>query len=102
MITLSVLESTQVLLPSRMSSSPCMTVESWFSKCGVVTTRTELYKSEDGSVVAYQECCCGKWGPLHIERNFLELNKEEDSVEAILKYSGVFDLKKVQTFDLGR
>ena len=61
-----------------------VTLETWFNRDWDVTVRTEIYKAEDGSVVAYQDCIEGKWDPLHVEKNFLEFNEEEDNLRVIL------------------
>jgi hypothetical protein len=79
-----------------------VTLESWFNRDWSFIVRTEIYKAEDGSVVAYQDCIEGKWEPLYVEKNFLELNEEEDNLQVILECAGVYDLSKVKTFNCGR
>lgn len=83
-----------------------VTVESWFIRKSGSCCRTELYKAEDGSVVAYQDWVGGKWGELHIELQFLQqnhiqLNDMEPELKAIIDWAGV-SLSKVKTFDMGR
>ena len=77
-------------------------LESWFNRDWDFIVRTEIYKAKDGSVVAYQDCIEGKWEPLHVEKNFLELNEEEDNLRVILESAGVFDINKIVTFNCGR
>lgn len=79
-----------------------ITLESWFNRDGEFIVCTEIYKSEDGSVVAYQDCIEGKWEPLHVEKNFLDFNEEEDDLRVILESAGVFDINKIVTFNCGR
>lgn len=79
-----------------------VTLESWFNRDGEFIVRTEIYKSEDGSVVAYQDCIEGKWEPLHLETNFLDINDEEDNLRVIFESAGVFDINKIVTFNCGR
>ena len=76
--------------------------ESWFNRDWGFIVRTEIYKTEDGSVVAYQDCIEGRWEPLHVEKNFLEFNKDEDCLRTILDFAGVFDINKIVTFNCGR
>lgn len=78
-----------------------ITVESWFIRKCFSCCRTELYKAEDGSVVAYQDWVEGKWGELYMEKHFLLLNEGEPEVQAILDWAGV-SLSKVKIFDMGR
>lgn len=79
-----------------------ITLESWFNRDGDFIVRTEIYKADDGSVVAYQDCIEGKWEPLLVEKNFLDFNEEEDSLRVILESAGVFDINKIVTFNCGR
>lgn len=79
-----------------------ITLESWFNRDCDFSVRTEIYKVEDGSVVAYQDCIEGKWEPLHVEKNFLDLSEEEDNLRVILESAGVFDINKIVTFNCGR
>jgi hypothetical protein len=98
---MSVKESETVLNRTN-TLSPGITLESWFNRDWDFIVRTEIYKAEDGSVVAYQDCIEGKWEPLHVEKNFLELNEEEDNLRVILESAGVFDINKIVTFNCGR
>lgn len=100
-IRMSVKES-ETILNRTNTLSPGITLESWFNRDWDFIVRTEIYKAEDGSVVAYQDCIEGKWEPLHVEKNFLELNEEEDNLRVILESAGVFDSNKIVTFNCGR
>ena len=77
-------------------------VEIWFTRSGADVIRTELYQAYDGSVVAYHDCVNGEWQPLYVEKNFLDMNKDEDDLATILRFTGVYDLAKIKTFNCGR
>lgn len=80
-----------------------VSVESWFTREDGVLVRTEIYKAEDGSVVAFQDCVMGDWKPLHVEKQFFELFEGEPDLECILKCSGVLDIRgRIELFDMGR
>ena len=79
-----------------------ITLENWFNRDWGFIVRTDIYKAEDGSVVAYQDCIEGKWESLHVEKNFLDFNEEEDDLRVILESAGVFDINKIVTFNCGR
>lgn len=93
-IRMSILES-KILLKYGIS------LETWFNRDWDFIVRTEIYKAEDGSVVAYQDCIEGKWEPLHVEKNFFDLNEEEYNLRVILESAGVFDVNKIVTFNCG-
>lgn len=76
--------------------------ESWFTREDDVLVRTEIYKAEDDSVVAFQDCVLGDWKPLYVEKQFFELFQGEDSLQAIMNQSGVQDVTKFRLFDMGR
>lgn len=90
------------ILESKILLNYGVTLETWFNRDWDFIVRTEIYKAEDGSVVAYQDCIEGKWEPLHVEKNFLEFNEEEDNLRVILESAGVFDINKIVTFNCGR
>lgn len=74
--------------------------ESWFLLKAHETRRIEVYKVEKGFVVAYQECVSGVVGKLYVDKSYIELYKDEDSLNTILKYAGVHDLEEVVPFTL--
>ena len=90
------------ILESKVLLKYGITLETWFNRDRDFIVRTEIYKVEDGSVVAYQDCIEGKWEPLHVEKNFLDFNEEEDNLRVILESAGVFDINKIVTFNCGR
>lgn len=90
------------ILESKILLKHGVTLETWFNRDWDFIVRTEIYKAEDGSVVAYQDCIEGKWEPLRVEKNFLELNEGEDNLRVILESAGVFDTNKIVTFNCGR
>lgn len=77
-----------------------ITVESWFLLKANEARRTEIYRAEKGFVVAYQECVFGVIGKLYVDKSYIELYKDEDSLNTILKYAGVHDLEEVIPFTL--
>lgn len=77
-------------------------LECWFIRNGVTIIRSDLYKLEDGSVVAFRDTIDGTLGPLHMDMAFKVFNEAEDSMATILRDSGVFDLNNVRVFYTGR
>lgn len=78
-----------------------ITREIWF-----ITTaegepvRRTLYKEEDGSVMAIQDCGKGLSTDLYVEIMFYELFKGEDNWLRIQIDSGVYRTNHIQLFDM--
>lgn len=77
-----------------------ITMESWFLLELHETRRIEVYKAEKGFVVAYQECFRGVVGQLYMDKSYIELYKDEDSFNTILKHAGIHDTEEVVPFTL--
>lgn len=79
-----------------------ITREIWFMTTneGVPVRRT-LYKAEDGSVVAIQDCGKGFEPDLFVETMFYELNKNEDNWLKVQTDSGVYSISHIHLFDMG-
>lgn len=75
-------------------------LESWFIRNGLCIARSEVYKLEDGSVVAFQDSCNGQTSPLYMDEKFKSLYVGEPQYEAILRYSGVVGTNRIQVYNL--
>lgn len=78
-----------------------ITREIWFVTIpdGTIVRRT-LYKAEDGSVVAFQDCGKGVDTALYVETMFYELNKGECPWIKIQTDSGVYGTNHIHLFDM--
>lgn len=88
-----ILES-QTVLPEGV------TLESWFLRSGDCVARSEVYKLDDGSVVAFQDTVNGQNGPLHMDNKFKLLYEGEPQYETILRSAGVFEICRIQLYNL--
>lgn len=77
-------------------------LECWFIRDGLNIIRSDLYKLDDGSVVAFRDTINGTAGQLHMDMAFKAFNAEENCMETILRDSGMYDLSKVRVFYTGR
>ena len=78
-----------------------ITREIWFITTNVgEPIRRTMYKAEDGSVVAIQDCGKGIDHDLYVETMFYELNKTEDAWLQIQCDSGVYGCSHIKLFDM--
>lgn len=90
------------VLESQTDIGDQVTLQVWFTRFGNNHIRSEVYRFENGSVVAYQDCINGDNGPLRMDSTFKLLYHNEPAFWTILHYAGVMDPAKVDTFYTGR
>jgi hypothetical protein len=79
-----------------------VTLQRWFTRQGADVIRTEIYRFEDGSVVAYQDCINGVNSPLRMDQMFKALYEDEPAFWTILHFAGIMDPRRVETYCTGR
>ena len=80
-----------------------ITQETWFiTRRGLLRSlppiRRELYKAEDGSVIAIRDSGVGVDTALYMDEEFFDLYKGEPEIEVILYDQGITDYSKVKLF----
>lgn len=82
-----------------------ITHETWFvTRRGLLSSlppiRRELYKAEDGSVVAIRDSGVGADTALYIDEEYLTLFKDEPEIEVIMHDQGITDYNLIKTYRL--
>lgn len=90
------------VLEAESSIGNDVTLQRWFTRQGSDIIRTEVYRFEDGSVVAYQDCINGVNSPLRMDQMFKALYDDEPAFWTILHFAGVMDSRKVELYCSGR
>lgn len=80
-----------------------ITRETWFvTRKGLLSSlppvRREIYKAEDGSVVAVRDSGVGVDTALYIDEEYLTFFKEEPELEVIMRDQGITDYSKIKLF----
>lgn len=80
-----------------------ITHETWFvTRRGLLRSlqpvRREVYKAEDGSVVAIRDSGVGVDTALYIDEDFMDFYKGEPEMDVILSDQGITDYSKVKLF----
>lgn len=88
------------VLESQTDIGDGVRLQVWFNRVGGTNIRSEVYKFEDGSVIAYQDCINGKTAPLHMSSAFKALYEGEPAFDTILSCAGVLDLNKVELYTM--
>lgn len=60
--------------------------------------RREVYKAEDGSVIAVRDSGIGVDTALYVDEDFMDLYKGEPEMDVILSDQGITDYSKVKLF----
>ena len=60
--------------------------------------RREVYKAEDGSVIAVRDSGIGVDTALYVHEDFMDLYKGEPEMDVILSDQGITDYSKVKLF----
>lgn len=79
-----------------------VTLQTWFTRQGRDHIRTEMYRFENGSVVAYQDCINGENSPLYMDLMFKALYEDEPAFWTILHFAGVMNPSEIETYCTGR
>lgn len=82
-----------------------ITRETWFvTRRGLLSSlppvRREIYKAEDGSVVAVRDSGIGVDTALYIDEEYLTFFKEEPELEVIMHDQGITDINLIKTYRL--
>ena len=82
-----------------------ITHETWFvSRKGLLSSlppiRRELYKAEDGSVVAIRDSGVGADTALYVDEEYLAFFKDEPELEVIMHDQGITDYNLIKTYRL--
>lgn len=80
-----------------------ITHETWFiTRKGLFSSlppiRRELYKAEDGSVVAIRDSGIGADTALYVDKEYLTFFKDEPELEVIMNDQGITDYSKIKLF----
>ena len=60
--------------------------------------RREVYKAEDGSVIAFRDSGVGVDTALYVDEDFMDFYKGEPEMDVILSDQGITDYSKVRLF----
>ena len=60
--------------------------------------RREVYKAEDGSVIAFRDSGVGVDTALYVDEEFMDFYKGEPEIDVILSDQGITDYSKVKLF----
>ena len=79
--------------------------ETWFvTRRGLLRSlppvRREVYKAEDGSVIAFRDSGVGVDTALYVDEDFMDFYKGEPEMDVILSDQGITDYSKVRLFRL--
>ena len=90
-------------LESRYILPHDITHETWFvTRRGFLRTlppvRREVYKMEDGSVVAVRDSGMGADPALYMDEEFMDFFKGEPEMDVIMNDQGITDYSKVKLF----
>lgn len=82
-----------------------ITRETWFvTRKGLLSSlppvRREIYKAEDGSVVAIRDSGIGVDSALYIDEEYLVFFKGEPELEVIMHDQGITDINLIKTYRL--
>lgn len=80
-----------------------ITHETWFvTRRGLLRSlspvRREVYKAEDGSVIAVRDSGIGVDTALYVDEDFMDFYKGEPEMDVILSDQGIADYSKVKLF----
>lgn len=80
-----------------------ITHETWFiTRRGLLRSlppvRREVYKAEDGSVIAVRDSGVGVDTALYVDEDFMDFYKGEPEMDVILSDQGITDYSKVKLF----
>ena len=80
-----------------------ITHETWFvTRRGLLRSlspvRREVYKAEDGSVIAIRDSGIGVDTSLYVDEDFMDFYKGEPEMDVILSDQGITDYSKVKLF----
>lgn len=80
-----------------------ITHETWFvTRRGFLKSlppvRREVYKAEDGSVIAVRDSGIGVDTALYVDEDFMDFYKGEPEMDVILSDQGITDYSKVKLF----
>lgn len=80
-----------------------ITHETWFvTRRGLLRSlppvRREVYKVEDGSVIAVRDSGVGVDTALYVDEDFMDFYKGEPEMDVILSDQGITDYSKVKLF----
>ena len=80
-----------------------ITHETWFvTRRGLLRSlppvRREVYKAEDGSVIAVRDSGIGVDTALYVDEDFMDFYKGEPEMDVILSDQGITDYSKVKLF----
>lgn len=80
-----------------------ITYEKWFvTRRGFLRVlppvRREVYKAEDGSVIAIRDSGVGVDTALYVDEEFMDFYKGEPEMDVILSDQGITDYSKVKLF----
>ncbi len=90
-------------LESSYTMSHDITHETWFvTRRGLLRSlspvRREVYKAEDGSVIAVRDSGIGVDTALYVDEDFMDFYKGEPEMDVILSDQGITDYSKVKLF----
>ena len=80
-----------------------ITHETWFiTRKGLLSSlppvRRDLYKAEDGSVIAIKDSGIGVDTALYMDEEYLQFFTGEPEIDVIMRDQGITDLNKIKTF----
>lgn len=80
-----------------------ITLQTWFiTRKGLFSSlppiRRDLYKAENGSVVAFRDYGIGVDTSLYMDEEYLQFFNGEPEIDVIMGDQGITDLDKIKTF----
>ena len=91
------------VLESSFTLGHDITHETWFiTRRGIFSSlppmRRDLYKAEDGSVVAFRDSGIGVDPDLYMDEEYLMFFNDEPEIDVIMSDQGITDINKIKTY----